>query len=947
MREPLRAVQIKSFKDLAPPVRTLAIPREEEEEAQCGCGRSGTEAESDGGAVAEPFLWSDLLRGVAGESPWVRDPAELGRLAHAALGLDPQSSLVPVALPGSALGGPVHPGDLLLRSAPAAAGRYVAVIISDETESSASLAARGVPVESAGPGEFVEVLEAPYGGGVPHIVGRRLTDPYGRVLRQQTVLRPASAGEQALEESIQASDIAVEMAGLRCRFLQLYRASRGTESRTFAQDAILFIEDWHGNGAEATVDGFSVPKLVITPYTDTVEGVRRYDTPLAAQRTAVGDVARSLRDWVAREASYQRNHITWQSEKERLESLFRRKGEIYSDLWIHQMMFNRFDGDFARWTRHYNRELGPATPLDPNIVKSMAYQESRLGTSGRHLMPPPYDWNDADHHPIRSRFNLLQAIDSWGPQQWLMMREMAPDLFRRHHLDALEARSAWLGMSNDDYAAHPTFMRALREFFELRVGGNNLMGSAGRSLHEDYGFWIRTGIRWLFEKFHRLARPTWLEAVRAYNGSGPHAQTYRERVMARVGGDGPLAVSDVEGEETEAEDFPELPKAPSLDRSARLEWEDQTRVPDSHGDPQVFYVVTGAPAGRAAAGDEGKAIFHLRVHNTNSVYNHQDVVTKVRLLSAGPNRQFREVMPWKSERGSELEDESSRVIKLSLLPRTLAAAYDSDAPLSRIELEYHWREAGESRARHYNRTGLDFMLMAPIEFLLSQRRRISKDVLLNDPAAHKADYWIPLGGVEFTPNLREPITVTVEVTSTVRQEASADRTTTAGTSQSKTQSHTSSNTFNLQLTGEASESRSGKAEVGIFELGLTQLIKLGASLGYSRSTTNTSSTTTAREFSQSLRLSRTYAATQATTSRFSFQISPATATAPTGTGTRGHKRTGASVGAYIYPVVVYHEVPFVRYANINRFGQATSRQAGTVTLPFITEWRYTTLADEE
>ena len=204
-------------------------------------------------------------------------------------------------------------------------------------------------------------------------------------------------------------------------------------------------------------------------------------------------------------------------------------------------MYNRFDEDIAHWTEHYNRRFSPQSSLNANVVKSILYQESRMGTSGVHLMPPPSDWASRSRHPIRSRFNIGQAIDSWGPQQWLMIREMAPTIATSHGLDSLATRRRWFGMSNAEYSSHPTFMTALREFFEHRDAEGNLMGTRGRDLHEDYGFWIRTCIRWLFVKYQNLSRPNWREAVRAYNGSGPRARRYRDRVLARVGSLAPFS----------------------------------------------------------------------------------------------------------------------------------------------------------------------------------------------------------------------------------------------------------------------------------------------------------------------------------------------------------------------------------------------------------------------
>jgi hypothetical protein len=113
-------------------------------------------------------------------------------------------------------------------------------------------------------------------------------------------------------------------------------------------------------------------------------------------------------------------------------------------------------------------------------------------------------------------------------------------------------------------------MRALREFFEHRDAGRNLMGTPGRDLHEDYTFWIRTAIRWLFEKFRRLGKPSWSEAVRAYNGTGAEARRYRAAVMARAGSLEPFSAEEELVEEEEqagADDFP-VEEAEAYDEEA-------------------------------------------------------------------------------------------------------------------------------------------------------------------------------------------------------------------------------------------------------------------------------------------------------------------------------------------------------------------------------------------
>lgn len=355
-------------------------------------------------------------------------------------------------------------------------------------------------------------------------------------VRPQSIDGSAQDQYDDFAETVSIDDISSEMHGLQCRFVQDVVVGDGSEGRHFANTSLARIENWNGTAADALVDGVSVSKLVIKPEFPVLASLRVYTLPLNSQRTAVARNAQRLNDWLTHEGEYRRNHHIWEAERRRLEDLLTRRMVTYSRMWVKQMMYNRFDTAIDHWCRHYNDLLHPAEDLDPNIVKSIIYQESRMGTAGRHLMPPPSDWTSAERHPIRSRFNLAQAIDSWGPQQWLMMQEMAPALFSRHHLDALESGRRWMGMRNTEYAHHATFMTALREFFQHRdAAGNNFMGTPGRDLHEDYAFWIRTAIRWLFVKYQSLTSPNWREAVRAYNGSGESARRYRDAVMARVG----------------------------------------------------------------------------------------------------------------------------------------------------------------------------------------------------------------------------------------------------------------------------------------------------------------------------------------------------------------------------------------------------------------------------
>jgi hypothetical protein len=138
----------------------------------------------------------------------------------------------------------------------------------------------------------------------------------------------------------------------------------------------------------------------------------------------------------------------------------------------------------------------------------------------------------------------MQAVDSSGAQQLLMLKEMAPDLYTGHKLDEFEKAHRSGGLSESVIWGNSEFVAAVREFFERRSGGHNVMGSRDVDLHLDYAFWIRTGVRWLFAKYKAIGETSWAEAARAYNGAGNRAERYRKAVMGRVGGTGTLDVGN-------------------------------------------------------------------------------------------------------------------------------------------------------------------------------------------------------------------------------------------------------------------------------------------------------------------------------------------------------------------------------------------------------------------
>jgi len=734
----------------------------------------------------------------------------------------------------------------------------------------------------------------------------------------RAALRPEP---QALTEVVRVNDIIDEMNGLPARFLSDFAATRADGTAVaFTSGSTHTIADWNGNRATAVIDGATVPKTTIEPATTTAAGVRRYDVGLAGQRSAI----------TRNKASLAGTHPT--AERERLTQLLARRQRIHSQMWVRQMMYNRFDADILLWTEHYNSRFSPSVALDPNIPKSIFFQESRMGTNGRFLLMPPYAWDGSSNHPIMSRFNLGQAIDSFGPQQWLMIREMAPAIATAKELDRLAAGRAWFGMTNQQYLDHPTYLQAVKEFFEARRGGNNLMGTAGVDLHLDYGFWIRTAIRWLFIK--KRGR-TWPEAVRAYNGGGASARTYRDTVMGRVGGTNAITAADNETTES----YPE-----SGSGGARLSWENLNPIRNSRGVLQSFFVVTGAPPNVARAGDESHAVFNLKVENTNSVYNHQDVETRVRFLRQRPGRIFERVYPapsasngWNVVSQTDLVDESSRIIPIRLPRRILEAAYAPDWPFARVEVEYRWREADQITSYNTVRTGMDIVLVAPVELMFQQKSHVQRvdfsQLPTRDPDGFKRKFWIPLRSMEFSQNITSGDQFTMTISSRVSHGSSASSS--QATRQGTSNTSQSSRTTGFAVTTSAASSRESSvgASVEIFEVGIKNMMEFGLSQTFSQSVTRGQSSTVSSDLTRSVTASRTFQSDNSQTFQSQFTYGPR------GMPSTGRSASAVNLGVFLAPIVDYYAVPFVRFSGVDRFGQATQRTEGRTLIPYVRKWR--------
>jgi endonuclease/exonuclease/phosphatase family metal-dependent hydrolase len=140
----------------------------------------------------------EALWELAEDAPAWPDATRLQELAFSLLRVGSGHRLVVLAHSAAPLAQAVRPGDLLVRSGMGQGPRYSAVVVAARPERSAELRSRGVPVEAGGAGWYVEVAEAPAGGGAPRSVGRSLTDAWGRVPDGQMVLRASEARRQPI-----------------------------------------------------------------------------------------------------------------------------------------------------------------------------------------------------------------------------------------------------------------------------------------------------------------------------------------------------------------------------------------------------------------------------------------------------------------------------------------------------------------------------------------------------------------------------------------------------------------------------------------------------------------------------------------------------------------------------------------------------------------------------
>lgn len=388
-------------------------------------------------------------------------------------------------------------------------------------------------------------------------------DSAADLLGEHGAERTPSPAALAVQRKVKPEDVASEMIG---KTFEVSEAFTGGSTTLKAGDKVKIVA-WDNAKSAASVSitppaggaavRLDIPKKILRTTHASVAGMNAYSAGAEGQAAAVDAAEDKLTDWVAKEAEYKKAGTTklWTEEKARLEEVAKKKTQVLNHKLIQETMFNRFDGIIKREVDAANTAAGfkGADALDPNLMKSMLFQESQLGTAGEHLEVPP-------SFPEKSRFNLGQVIDSSGMALLTMLDKEQPAIIAKFKLGTIRAdlataqkRRAELQKKTSKSATEIAELAELdaksEQSWEAFIWGYRATGSAvgfGEAVQSfyasvpagspeknlDYEFWIHMAVLWLFEK-HKKGM-SWPDTIRAYNGGGQKAEHYRDAVTKRA-----------------------------------------------------------------------------------------------------------------------------------------------------------------------------------------------------------------------------------------------------------------------------------------------------------------------------------------------------------------------------------------------------------------------------
>jgi hypothetical protein len=361
-------------------------------------------------------------------------------------------------------------------------------------------------------------------------------------------------------QRITPEDAGSELVG---RSFALAEAFTTTGGVTIAKGSTVTVHAWDNGAAEVSVRAagiaapLRVPKRLLRPVAP-AGTLAPYSAGVAGQADAVKKAEAQFAAWTAKMPTYihpkstPKQYAIFFGEQARLAALLAKRNEVLNRKLIQETMFNRFDPIIEVEVAAANKAhgLSGAKALDPNLVKAMIFQESQMGTSGVHLEVPP-------SHPVKTRFNLAQVVDSSALALLTLMEKEHPAIVGKFKLGSLRTDLAAAQRERETLKTKTTRTAAesarlagleaqLKQSGEPFIWGYVAAGETEGFLaavmelfagttpprNEDYTFWIHIAVMWLFAK--RRAGMTWPDAIRAYNGSGPRAERYRDEVVGRA-----------------------------------------------------------------------------------------------------------------------------------------------------------------------------------------------------------------------------------------------------------------------------------------------------------------------------------------------------------------------------------------------------------------------------
>lgn len=309
----------------------------------------------------------------------------------------------------------------------------------------------------------------------------------------------------------------------------------------------------------------STPGVAVYDIEYMISAIQRI-MPVRAKRDSANDekISRELK-----KAKPSIDLAAWKADQSRFIAERNTRIQQLNRYLIMLFQFNRFDASIKHWTEYYNsypktRGIVGTDALSPDVVKSLLYEETKLGIGGDNTVrPDQYDWDDPSSTPYSGRFNLGQTMTSGASVNLLMICESVENdavklvkdhkllkLSELHQKKPLKEAELWAWENGALWTAALAYLKAADTSIFVPPYARLRPGVATARVFS-YDFHIRSAIRWIFAKYEYLtqlikSKPKvwnstvakeggmWKTTIRIYAGEGETAIAYRNAIYARV-----------------------------------------------------------------------------------------------------------------------------------------------------------------------------------------------------------------------------------------------------------------------------------------------------------------------------------------------------------------------------------------------------------------------------